>query len=150
MKKLALFFLLVISLFYFTTFAQSSGYVDSTGLFHWQYHRSVYKNAEDTTTAVVVVVFINGSQPSAVSYRQETKSSTIKWLEKENGTIGQDGYVQYITTKLEPYQAVVWRFIVKNKEFNKDRTIDLEEGAILIMDQNFVVKKEKFAEQKVK
>lgn len=130
--------------------AQSSGFIDSSGVFQWQYHRSVYKNAKDTTTAVVVIVFINGANHAAVSYRQEVKKSTIHWEEKETGTTGEDGYVRFITAKLNPNEAIVWRFTIKNNLLNKDNSIDLENGAILIMDEQFNVRKEKFAEQSIK
>ena len=130
--------------------AQSSGFIDSSGVFQWQYLRSVYKNAKDTTTALVVIVFINGANHSAVSYRQEVKNSVIHWEEKEIGTTGEDGFVKFITAKLQPNEAIVWRFTIKNNILNKDNSIDLENGAILIMDEQFNVRKEKFAEQNVK
>lgn len=130
--------------------AQSSGFVDSLGVFQWQYHRSVYKNAKDTSSAVVVIVFINGAHHSAISYRQELKNSTLHWEEKERGITGDDGYVKFITAKLKPNEAIVWRFTIKNNILKKDNSIDLEKGAILIMDENFNVKKEKFAEQIIK
>lgn len=130
--------------------AQSSGFVDSLGVFQWQYHRSVYKNAKDTSTAVVVIVFINGAHHSAISYRQELKNSTLHWEEKETGSTGEDGYVKFITAKLKPNEAIVWRFTIKNNTSNKDNSIDIEKGAILIMDEQFNVRKEKFAELNVK
>jgi hypothetical protein len=130
--------------------AQSSGFVDSLGVFQWQYHRSVYKNAKDTTSAVVVIVFINGANHSAISYRQEVKNSTLHWEEKETGSTGEDGYVKFITAKLKPNEAIVWRFIIKNNISNNDNSINVEKGAILIMDEQFNVRKEKFAEQNVK
>lgn len=130
--------------------AQSSGFVDSLGVFQWQYHRSIYKNAKDTTTAVVVFVFINGAKHSAISYRQEVKNSTLHWEEKESGSTGEDGFVKFITAKLNPNEAIVWRFIIKNNSISKDNTINIEKGAILIMDEQFNVRKEKFEEQNIK
>ncbi len=150
MKRTGFFIWIIITLVANQLCGQSSGLIDSSGVFRWQYHRSIYKNAEDTTTAVVVIVFINGAKPSAITYRQEIKNSSLKWLEKDGGITHQDGYVKVITTRLDPNEAVVWRYTIKNQLLNHDGSIDVEEGAILIMDSRYQVKKEKFAEQKVK
>ncbi len=149
MKKLIFYLLLWLS-FQSYIYSQSSGYIDSLGVFKWQYHRSVYKNTLEKNSAIVTLVFINGATHSAVSYRQELASSDIKWIEKDGGETYRDGYVETITVKLEPNEAVVWRYSLKNSSVEKGDSVYVEKSAILIMNEQFQVRKEKFMDQKVK
>lgn len=149
MKKLIFLFSLFIS-FQLTISAQSSGYADSLGVFQWQYHRSVYKNAKDTNSAIVIVVFINGANHTAITYRQEVANSTLLWIEKEGGIDERDGYVEFITTKLAPNEAIVWSYSIVNNNQKIDGTITIEKSALLIMNEQFQVRKEKFLDQIVK
>lgn len=149
MKKRALLFLL-FGFIATPLFSQSVGYTDSSGVFQWQYHRSVFKNSEDTTSAIVVFVFINGANTTAISYRQEAQNSTITWMDQEKGIYGEEGYVQFLTAKLAPNEALLWRIKLKNNAINKDKSIDLENGALLIMDKSFTVRKDQFPEQNLK
>lgn len=146
MKKITLLLLLTLS-FQYALFSQSSGYTDSLGVFQWQYHRSLYKNAKDTNSAIVTIVFINGANHTAVSYRQEVANSVLKWIEKDGGESDRVGYVESITVQLEPNEAVVWRYTLNNSTKQKNGSINVEKSALLIMNNQFQVKKEKFMEQ---
>ena len=149
MKKLILLFSFLIC-FQITIHAQSSGYVDSLGVFQWQYHRSLYKNAKDTNSAIVVFVFINGANYTAITYRQEVANSTLIWIEKEDGTSEKDGYVETITTKLAPNEAIAWSYSIRNVSQKIGGTINVEKSALLIMNEQFQVRKEKFLDQIIK
>lgn len=149
MKKLIFLFSFFIC-FQITISAQSSGYFDTLGVFQWQYHRSVYKNAKDTNTAIVIIVFINGANYSAISYRQEIANSSLQWIEKDGGVEEMDGYVAQITTKLAPNEAIVWSYSIKNNIQKPEGSIDIEKSALLIMNDKFIVRKEKFIDQIVK
>ena len=129
--------------------AQSGRFVDSAGNFKWQYHRSVSKDAQYPNSLIVTVVFINGDEQTAISYRQEIFQSKIEWIEKENGSVDKEGKVEFITANLAPYDSFVWKFRVRNIPINKDGSIDLEKAAFLIMNERFQVRKEKFLEQRV-
>lgn len=148
MKKLTVLFFLCFFLPW-NLFSQSSGFIDSLGVFQWQYHRSVFKNALEKNSAIVTIVFINGANHTAISYRQEAASSFLHWIEKDGGETDKDGFVETITVKLEPNEAIVWRYTVKNKTIENDGSINVEKSAILIMNDKFQVKKEKFLDQKV-
>ena len=139
-----LFFILTISLQ-----AQSGRFVDSTGTFKWQYHRSVVKDAQIANSLIVTIVFINGNEQTAVSYRQEIFQSSIEWIETEGGSIDREGKVEFITVNIAPHNSFVWKFRVMNVPRNKDMSIDLEKASFLIMNEQFKVRKEKFLGQTV-
>jgi hypothetical protein len=149
MKKLVVSLILLFS-FWYQLASQSVGYTDTVGVFQWQYHRSVFKNGEDTTSAIVVFVFINGANTTAISYRQEAQNCSIEWLDSEKGEYGEDGFVQYHTAKLAPNEAILWRIKVNNNIPNNDNSIDVEKGALLILDKNYSVRKDKFPKQNIK
>jgi len=149
MKKLIFLFCLLIG-FQITTHAQSAGYIDSLGVFQWQYHRSIYKNANDTTSAIVVLVFINGANHTAITYRQEVADSKLTWIEKDGSVTEKSGYVESITTKLSPNEAIVWSYKINNNKIISKGSINIEKSALLIMNEQFQVKKEKFLDQIIK
>ena len=146
MKKLSLLFVLMLC-FLYALFSQSSGYTDSLGVFQWQYHRSLYKNAKDTNSAIATIVFINGANHTAISYRQEVANSSLKWIEQDGGESDREGYVESITVKLAPNEAIVWRYTIKNSTKQRSGSIIVEKSALLIMNDQFQVKKEKFMDQ---
>ena len=71
-------------------------------------------------------------------------------MDQEKGIYGEEGYVQFLTAKLAPNEALLWRIKIKNSFINKDKSIDLENGALLIMDKTFTVRKDQFPEQNLK
>lgn len=141
--KRGVLFLILVSIT-FIVYSQSNSKYDSTGVFLWQYHRSIYKNSLDSNSAIVTVVFINGSSQAAISYRQEDPDKLITWLDKDGGTITRDGYVEVITYNLEPNKAILFTYRI-TKVINEN--VKVEKSALLIMDQNFQVIKENFSEQ---
>lgn len=149
MKKLIFLFCFFIGI-QITSNAQSSGYTDSLGVFQWQYHRSIYKNANDTNSAIVVLVFINGANYRAITYRQEVADSKLTWIEKDGSVTEKSGYVEMITTKLSPNEAIVWSYKINNHKIISKGSINIEKSALLIMDEQFQVKKEKFLDQIIK
>ena len=148
MKIRCCFFVLIFSVF--VSYAQSNRYVDSTGKFLWQYHRSVSKDYTDSTKSLFTFVFINGEEQMTIAYRHEVLKSEIKWVETEKGYCVKDGKVEQISANLPPNSAIVWKFLSSNAQQNpKSNAMVVEQGAILIMNKDFQVRKERFPEQTV-
>lgn len=141
-------FLAIVALFLFSIsalYSQSNRYLDSTGTFHWQYHYCVVRDYPDTTKALVTFVFVNGEKQTAISLRHECFHSKIDWIEMEEGTLTSEEKVESLTANLAPNQAVVWRF--RTSSGSGKRSISVEESAILIMNEEFVVLKERLPAQ---
>lgn len=143
-KTLSTLLLLFVS---FALYPQSNRYLDSTGVFHWQYHYSVTRDYSDSTQALVTFVFVNGEKQSAISLRHECFHSKIVWIEMEEGTLSSEKKVEALTANLAPEQVIVWKF--KTSSETSKSPISVEESAILIMDEEFVVRKERFPAQKI-
>lgn len=142
----ALSFLLFWAIF---ASAQSNRYVDSMGVFHWQYHYSVMRDYNNPSCALVTFVFVNGEKYAAVNFRHECFNSQIQWLEMEDAFPTYEKKVQALTANLAPHQVIVWKFRSHTPE-NKDKTIQIEESAVLIMDENFQVLKQRLPAQLLK
>lgn len=124
--------------------SQSNRYIDSAGVFHWQYHYSVTRDFSDSTQALITFVFVNGEKQCAISLRHECFHSKIEWVEIEEGTLSSEKKVEAITANLAPEQVVVWKFKTSSPQ---KKSISVEESAILIMNEEFVVRKERIPAQ---
>lgn len=125
--------------------SQSNRYLDSAGVFHWQYHYSVTRDFSDSTQALITFVFVNGEKQCAISLRHECFHSKIEWVEIEEGTLSSEKKVEAITANLAPNQVVVWKFKTSSK--SPKTPISVEESAILIMNETFAVRKERIPAQ---
>jgi hypothetical protein len=127
-------------------FTQSNRLTNEKGQLLWQYNQIVHVDEQNQKTIHISFVFINGVNQTAISLRQELFYSQIEWLETDNIKIEKDDMVEFITANLAPHQSVVWKYILKPKIINKE--LLLEKSAVLIMNEEFEVRKEVIPEQR--
>jgi len=128
----------------FSIFAQSNRLTNEKGQLLWQYNQNVVVD-EKQNSFLVTFVFINGINQTAISLRQDLFNSQIEWLETCDVQIENEDRVDYLTFNLAPHQSVVIKYAIKTKLL--DQELLLEKSAILIMDENFEVRKELISEQ---
>ncbi|MEG1555811.1 MAG: hypothetical protein RR356_03710 [Bacteroidales bacterium] len=147
MKKGVWIFFLLFSI---NCFAQSDRLVDSNGNFKYQYNRTLTKGTSDPSKMLVTFIFVNGNSPIAISYRQETFKSTLSWEETGNGNTANEKSIETITANLAPQEQIIWKFTYRNKIRNRDKTIDLEKAALMLMNESYEISKTIFKEEKMK
>jgi hypothetical protein len=141
---LTAFFLLLVTFCFLPSslFAQSNRLTNEKGQLLWQYNQIVHVDEQNHNTIRVSFIFINGINQTAISLRQELFNSQIEWIETGSSKVEEDGRVEFLTANLATGQSVVWKYIIKNKEFH------LEKAALLIMNESFEVRKEIISEQR--
>lgn len=117
--------------------AQSDRCVDNTGKLLYQYNRTIEKINE--TQLLVTFIFINGTEQTAISLRQETMSGTVIWQSTALGQTEHDVIVDLCTANLAPNQSVSWKYIYTPKKESKEPAI--ERSALMIMQDDYQVKK---------
>ena len=127
-------------------YGQSNRLTNENGQLLWQYNQIVHLNHEKQNTVLVSFVFINGINQTAISLRQEHFKSEIEWVDTSGIQAEKDERVSFLTANLAPHQSVVWKYTVKTKPVNKE--LILEKSAILIMDEEFEIRKELIPEQR--
>ena len=125
--------------------AQSNRLTNENGQLLWQYNQIVNIYEQSPNTLLVSFIFINGINQTAISLRQELLDSQIEWLETTDVQIEKEGNVEFVTANLAPNQSVIWKYLIKTKPINK--ALLLEKSAVLIMDEDFEVRKEVIPEQ---
>jgi len=137
LRSFGLFSLL---LFPFTSlFAQSNRLTNENGQLLWQYNQNVVAN-EKENNFIVTFVFINGINQTAISLRQDLFYSQIEWLETSGIKVEKEERVDFITANLAPHQSIVLKYAINTKLIDKE--LLLEKSAILIMNEEFEVRKE--------
>ena len=129
-------------------FAQNNRLTNEKGQLLWQYSQNVTANEEKPNTIVVSFVFINGINQTAISLRQELFNSQIEWIEIADLKVEKEDCVEFLTANLAPNQSIVWKYILKPKLVNNE--LILEKSALLVMNEDFEVRKEIIPEQKIK
>jgi hypothetical protein len=127
--------------------AQNNRLTNENGQLLWQYNQIVHLNEANKNTISVSFVFINGINQTAVSLRQELFNSQIEWLDTTNIKVEKEDRVEFVTANLAPNQSVVWKYHIKTKPI--DKGLFLEKSAILIMNEDFEVRKEVIPERKI-
>ncbi|MCL2167873.1 MAG: hypothetical protein FWH59_01970 [Lentimicrobiaceae bacterium] len=128
-------------------FGQSNRLTNENGQLLWQYNQIVTVKEEVPNTLFVSFVFINGVNQTAISLRQELFYSQIEWLDSLDLQIEKEDRVEFITANIKPHQSIILKYKLKNKTVGKE--LWLEKSAILIMNEEFEVKKEIIPEQLV-
>jgi len=139
----------VVSVLIFTIpalFSQSNRLTTEKGELLWQYNQHITIDENNPNTLLVTFVFINGMKQTAISLRQEFFYSQIEWLETANIQVGKEERVDFLTTNLVPGQSIVLKYALKTKL--TDNKLIAEKSAILIMDEEFEIRKEMLPEQK--
>jgi hypothetical protein len=113
----------------------------------WQYNQNVTIDKEETNTILVTFVFINGINQTAISLRQELFNSKIEWLNTSDVPIEKEERVEFLTVNLAPSQSIVWKYALKSKPIGNE--LILEKSALLIMNEDFEIRKEVIPEQKL-
>ncbi|MDR0205989.1 MAG: hypothetical protein LBI45_01855 [Bacteroidales bacterium] len=127
-------------------FAQNNRLTNEKGQLLWQYTQNVSIDEVNPKDIKISLIFINGIQQTAISLRQELFHSQIEWLSTVNLQIEKEGQVEYVTVNLAPNQYMIFNYVIKNKKNNKE--LLLEKSALLIMNENFEVRKELIPEQR--
>ena len=139
-------FVLIIFFTISTTYAQNNRLTNDDGQLLWQYNQSTSQNPAKSDTIFVTFVFTNGIQQTAISLRQEFFNSTLGWLETTNIQVEKEDWVEFLTVNVPPHQSFVWKYYLKTKPVDKE--LILERSALLIMNEDFEIRKEIIPEQR--
>jgi hypothetical protein len=146
MKAIFFYFILIISTVTIV-FGQSNRFTNENGQLLWQYNQIVHLDTENQNTIKVSFVFINGVNQTAISLRQEIFNSQIEWLETTYIQVDKEERVEFLTVNLAPHQSIVLKYVLKTKPVEKE--LILEKSALLIMSEDFEVRKEMIPEQRI-
>ena len=134
----------VFCFLHFFIYAQNNRLTNEKGQLLWQYNQNVTVD-EKQNSFVVTFVFINGINQTAFSLRQDLFNSQIEWLETSEIQVEKEEHVDFLTANLAPHQSVVIKYEIKTKLIDKE--LLLEKSALLIMNEEFEVRKELIPEQ---
>lgn len=123
----------------FLCFAQSDRVVDEKGNLLYQYERVYEKNPTNSTELLVTFSFTNGKNQRAISFRQETLESVLRWVDTTDGARGHEEAVEFVTANLAPNQTITWKYAVSTRK--KSAPAAPEKAAILIMNGDYQVEK---------
>ena len=146
MKKIS-WFIIAFYLMIIVVFGQSNRLTNENGQLLWQYNQIVYLDKEEQNTMKVSFVFINGINQTAISLRQELFNSTITWIDTTDIQAEKEGGVGFLTANLAPHQSIVWTYTLKNNKVSKELLV--EKSALLIMNEDFEIRKEIIPEQRL-
>jgi len=143
--KAAFCFLLSTSCFFYL-YSQNNRLTTERGELLWQYNQHIEKDSNNQNTVIVTFVFINGIQQTAFTLRQERFASDIVWLDTTNFQVEKEDRVELITANLAPKESIIFKYSLQPKK-NKDNELVAERSAILIMNEEFEIRKEYIPEQ---
>ena len=146
MRK-TIFIILIFIINLPTIFCQSNRLTTEKGELLWQYNQSFTIDEEQPNTILVTFVFINGIDQTAISLRQELFNSKIEWLDTSEVQIEKEERVEFLTVNLAPSQSIVWKYVLNIKLI--DNELILERSALLIMNEDFEMRKEIIPEQRI-
>lgn len=135
MKRIIIFFVFFLPLW---GFAQADRKLDTEGNLMYQYQRTVIPPCDTCKGPTINFLFVNGSRPIAISLRQETLDTQVRWVDITGGTAGHEEVVEFVTANLAPNQTVTWSYTVSAK---KGKVSSPEKAALLIMDEKYGVEK---------
>jgi hypothetical protein len=146
-KVFGICWFLIISIFTTSSvFGQSNRLTNEKGQLLWQYSQNVTINNENPNTFLVTFVFTNGIDQTVFTLRQELFTSQIEWLETSGIQVEKEDRVEFLTANLAPNQSIVFKYRLKNRR--TDNEFILEKSALLIMNEDFAVRKEIIPEQR--
>jgi len=146
-KNKVFFLLSAFCFLLFSSSAQNNRLTTEKGELLWQYNQNITIDTENPNTILVSFVFINGINQTAISLRQELFNSQIEWLNISDVPVEKEERVEFLTINLAPSQSIVWRYALKTKPINNE--LVLERSALLIMNEDFEIRKEIIPEQKI-
>jgi len=143
------FFLLTVALIFIISIAygQANRLTDEEGQLLWQFNQIAKVDDENQNRIKVTFVFINGINQTAVSLRQEFFYSQIEWVATADIQVETEKRAEFLTANLSPHQAIVWKYLITPKP--SDKELSLEKSAILIMNEDFEIRKEIIPMQKI-
>jgi hypothetical protein len=144
--RITVFCFLLSAFCFLSVFGQSNRLTNEKGQLLWQYNQNVAVDDDNQNTIIVTFVFTNGIHQTAITLRQELFNSHIKWIETSDIQIEKEDRVEFITANLKPNQSVVWKYLLRNK--SNDQELILEKSALLIMNEEFEIRKEVIPEQR--
>jgi len=128
------------------TFAQNNRVTNENGQLLWQYNQHIIIDEVQPNRVTVNFIFINGLQQTAISLRQELFNSQIEWMDISDWQAKNEEHVSTVTANLSPHQSLVWKYVLRNN--NKEKELILEKSALLIMNEDFEIIKEIIPEQR--
>ena len=131
----------------FLLFAQNNRLTTEKGELLWQYNQNITVDTENPNTVLVTFVFINGINQTAISLRQELFNSKIEWVHTADVPVEKEERVESLTVNLAPAQSIVWKYTLTTKPIGNELIV--EKSAVLIMNEDFEIRKEIIPEQKV-
>jgi len=140
------FLLSAFCFLHFLLFSQNNRLTNENGQLLWQYTQNITFEKGKPDRFLVTFVFINGIKQTAISLRQELFYSIIEWVETGGEIVEKEERVDFLTINLSPHKSVVWKYMVKNKTTGKEPVV--EKSAVLIINEEFEVRKELLPEQK--
>jgi len=138
---------LLFAFCFFNVFGQSNRLTTEKGELLWQYNQHFTIDEDNPNTILVTFVFINGINQTAISLRQELFNSKIEWLNTADVQIEKEERVEFLTANLAPSQSIVWKYALKTKPIDKE--LVLERSALLIMNEDFEMRKEIIPEERI-
>jgi len=82
----------------------------------------------------------------AISLRQELFNSEVAWIDISDIQVEKERCVEFLTVNLKPNQSIIWKYLFKSKPVNKE--LILEKSVLLIMNEEYEIRKEIIPEQK--
>ena len=146
MVRITIIFFLIVS--FFSVSAQNNRLTNENGQLLWQYNQHITENEKSPDTFLVTFIFVNGINQTAITLRQNLFHSNIEWVTTDNMKIEKTGHVDFLTANLAPNQTIVVKYYLKNKPKNDEYIA--EKSALLIMNEQFEIRKEIIPEQKFK
>jgi hypothetical protein len=140
--------LLLVACCCLPAFSQNNRLTTEKGELLWQYNQHIALDETHPNTVLVTFIFINGMKQTAISLRQERFFSQIEWTETAHLPIEKEERVDFITANLAPNQSIVFKYTLQQTKV-KENEILAEKSALLIMNEEFEVKKEFIPEQKI-
>ena len=131
---------------FLSAFGQNNRLTNENGQLLWQYNQHIIIDESQQNYITVHFIFINGNQQTAISLRQELFNSQIEWIDTSDWKTENEERVSSVTANLSPHQAIVWKYVLKNN--NKEKELILEKSAILIMNEDYEIRKEIIPEQR--
>lgn len=130
---------------------QGDTIITSSGTVGYSYIRTIERDSLNPLQLIITLTFSNGESFRAVTYRQENLYGTIEWIENEAEMYKKETIVESLTTRIHPMKTVTWRcnYIIKSMPEGKDRCVDIDKAALMIMDEELKVEKREFQKEKI-
>jgi len=136
----------IFSFLLLSAFTQSNRLTNEKGQLLWQYSQIATPDEENQKKIRVSFIFINGVNQMAFSLRQELFHSQVEWIDTSNLRVEREEHVEFVTVNLSPNQYAVINYVLMTH--NNTKELVLEKSALLIMNEDYEIKKESIPEQK--